>query len=156
MPDTKNQEAIQRNGVVNQCDISVEGSCPANSQHHQKNLKIVLGPDNFRKIVTESDVLVDKSLFIKEVIDSGEEAILITHPRRWGKTLNLDMLKTFFEPESKECQERKEVEDKVVQTTKLREDCRLYHNSDKHPWAAYRECYALQDMCDWYSQSVKS
>ncbi len=61
-------------------------------------------------MVTEYDVFVDKTLFIKEIIDSSEEAILITHPRRWGKTLNLNMLKTFFEPESEEC--KKSLEDK--------------------------------------------
>jgi hypothetical protein len=40
---------------------------------------------------------VDKSLFIKEIIDNSIRAIIITRPRRWGKTLNLDMLKTFLE-----------------------------------------------------------
>ena len=59
---------------------------------------------------TEYDVFVDKTLFIKEIIDSSEEAILIAYPRRWEKTLNLDMLKTFFEPVSEEC--RKPLEDK--------------------------------------------
>ncbi len=70
---------------------------------NNKPLKIAVGTDNFKKMVTEYDVFVDKTLFIKEIIDSSEEAILITRPRRWGKTLNLDMLKTFFEPESEEC-----------------------------------------------------
>lgn len=59
-------------------------------------LKLSIGSDNFRKMVSEHDVYVDKTMFIKEIIDSGEEAILLTKMRRWGKTLNLDMLKTFF------------------------------------------------------------
>lgn len=62
----------------------------------EKKLKISLGSDNFKKLVTTSDIFVDKSLFIKEVLESGEEAILITRPRRWGKSLALDMLKTFL------------------------------------------------------------
>jgi hypothetical protein len=58
--------------------------------------QILIGSDNFKKMITNSDVFVDKSIFIKEIIDSKEDAILITKPRRWGKTSNLDMLKTFF------------------------------------------------------------
>jgi hypothetical protein len=58
--------------------------------------KMALGVNTFKKLVTESEVFVDKTLFIKEIIDSAEEAILITRPRRWGKTLNLDMLRIFF------------------------------------------------------------
>lgn len=68
-----------------------------------KKFKIVTGSEVFREVIEQYDVYVDKSLFIQEVIDSSEKAILITRPRRWGKTLNLDMLKTFFEPESEKC-----------------------------------------------------
>jgi hypothetical protein len=38
----------------------------------------------------------DKSLFIKDLIDFNDEVTLITRPRRFGKTLNLDMLRYFF------------------------------------------------------------
>ena len=62
-------------------------------------LKIPLGTDNFKKLVTTSDVFIDKTLLIKEILDRGEEATLILRPRRWGKSLALDMLKTFFEIE---------------------------------------------------------
>ena len=73
---------------------------------NNKHLKIAVGSDDFRDVITGYDVFVDKTLFIKEIIDSSEKAILITHPRRWGKTLNLNMLKVFFEPESKECNKK--------------------------------------------------
>ena len=72
-------------------------------ENKNQPLKIALGTDNFKEMVTQYDVYVDKTLFIKEVLDSSEKAMLITYPRRWGKTLNLDMLKTFLEPENKEC-----------------------------------------------------
>ena len=62
-----------------------------------KKLKISLGSDNFKELVTTSDIFVDKSLFIQEALDSGEKAILITRPRRWGKSLALDMLKIFLD-----------------------------------------------------------
>jgi len=39
---------------------------------------------------------VDKSLFIKALIETGAQSILITRPRRWGKSLNFSMLRYFF------------------------------------------------------------
>ncbi|MCD8201652.1 MAG: ATP-binding protein [Clostridia bacterium] len=51
---------------------------------------------NFIKI-SKQGYYVDKSLFIKDLVDSGEEVTLITRPRRFGKSLNLDMVRTFFE-----------------------------------------------------------
>ncbi|MBP7189845.1 MAG: AAA family ATPase [Rickettsiaceae bacterium] len=55
-----------------------------------------VGSDDFEKIVTtEGAILVDKTLFIKEVLTAGDVS-LITRPRRWGKTLNMSMLQYFF------------------------------------------------------------
>jgi len=62
-----------------------------------KKLDLPKGIYNFKDIVTETDMFFDKSLFIQEILDSsGEGATIITRPRRWGKSLNLDMLKTFL------------------------------------------------------------
>ena len=47
----------------------------------------------------KSDGFVDKTLFIKEVIEDYSKAILITRPRRCGKTLNMSMLKNYLEIE---------------------------------------------------------
>ncbi len=66
-------------------------------------LKVMtLGTDNFKALRTGSMKLVDKSLFIKDIIDSWEVATLITAPRRWGKTVNLDMLRVFLENKDSE------------------------------------------------------
>ncbi len=59
--------------------------------------KLPIGIDDFKKIISENYHYVDKSLFIKEILDFGSEIALITRPRRFGKTLNLSMLKYFFE-----------------------------------------------------------
>ncbi len=59
--------------------------------------KIALGNSDFKKVIAEDYYLVDKSLFIKEAIEDGAEVILLPRPRRWGKTLNMSMLKYFFE-----------------------------------------------------------
>ncbi len=61
-----------------------------------KQLVFATGTDNFAKIIQEDREFIDKSLFIKEVVDSGDEVVLITRPRRWGKTTNMEMLKSFL------------------------------------------------------------
>lgn len=58
---------------------------------------IPIGEDDFKKIIQGNGYFVDKSLFIKEIIDDFSTVKLITRPRRFGKTLNLSMLKYFFE-----------------------------------------------------------
>ncbi len=58
--------------------------------------EICTGTDRFDKLLLESDLFVDKSLFIKEFLERGNEVSLITRPRRWGKSLNMDMLKRFL------------------------------------------------------------
>jgi len=60
-------------------------------------LRIALGNDIFLNYIAESDVYVDKTLFIKDIIDSTIQVSLITRPRRFGKTLNMTMLKAYFE-----------------------------------------------------------
>src|SRR5437868_2900020 len=62
-------------------------------------LNLPIGADQFGKIIRKKLDVVDKSLFIQEVIDDPSEVILITRPRRFGKTLNLSMLQHFFAKE---------------------------------------------------------
>ena len=59
-----------------------------------RNIKI--GTDDFAKLLLESTVFVDKSLFIKEFLEDNSDVVLITRPRRWGKSLNMDMLGRFL------------------------------------------------------------
>lgn len=56
-----------------------------------------IGVDNFEKIISHDYYYVDKTLFIKELLDLQGEVNLFTRPRRFGKTLNLSMLRYFFE-----------------------------------------------------------
>jgi len=79
------------------------------SETNSKHSKVAIDISNFKKMIAEDDVFVDKTLFIKKIIDSNQRAILITYPKGWGKTLNLDMLKTFFELESKECRHKQAI-----------------------------------------------
>jgi len=56
-----------------------------------------IGVDNFEKIIANDYYYIDKSLLIKELLDLKGEVNLFTRPRRFGKTLNLSMLRYFFE-----------------------------------------------------------
>lgn len=58
---------------------------------------IYIGSDDFCKIIDGGYYYVDKTLLIKQLLDKPSEAVLITRPRRFGKTLNMMMLKAFFE-----------------------------------------------------------
>ena len=59
--------------------------------------EIPVGTDNFAKLLSQGNVFVDKSMFIKEFLEaSSGEVVLITRPRRWGKSLNMDMLQRFL------------------------------------------------------------
>ena len=51
---------------------------------------------NFEEVVTEDIFYIDKTRFIQEWWDDEDVVTLITRPRRFGKTLNLSMLETFF------------------------------------------------------------
>ena len=57
---------------------------------------VAIGIQNFEKIRENNYFYIDKTLFIKEWWESGDEVTLITRPRRFGKTLNLSMLEQFF------------------------------------------------------------
>ncbi|WP_165379534.1 AAA family ATPase, partial [Rickettsiales endosymbiont of Peranema trichophorum] len=60
-------------------------------------MKLPVGVSDFRKIVKGNYVFTDKTLLIKEVMDDGADIILVTRPRRFGKTLNLSMLYYFLD-----------------------------------------------------------
>ena len=56
-----------------------------------------IGVDNFEKIIQNGYYYVDKTMLIKELMDLNGEVNLFTRPRRFGKTLNLSMLRYFYE-----------------------------------------------------------
>lgn len=58
--------------------------------------RLPIGDDGFERAAVNS-VLVDKTALISDVLDSGYTVTLFCRPRRFGKTLNMTMLKAFFE-----------------------------------------------------------
>lgn len=60
-------------------------------------LKLPVGIDDFKKIREAGFYYVDKTKLIEQLLQSWGEVTLFTRPRRFGKTLNMSMLKSFFE-----------------------------------------------------------
>ena len=58
--------------------------------------QISIGIQGFDKLRTEDYYYIDKSDFISEWWENGDDVTLITRPRRFGKTLNMDMVRCFF------------------------------------------------------------
>ncbi|HJD63812.1 MAG TPA: ATP-binding protein [Rickettsia endosymbiont of Sericostoma sp.] len=61
--------------------------------------RMFVGTDDFYDLLINSDIFVDKSLMIKELLEDSGKVTLITRPRRWGKSLNMDMVRRFLEIE---------------------------------------------------------
>ena len=61
------------------------------------NKKLPIGIDGFEKIRKNNFYYVDKTMLIAELLQNWGEVNLFTRPRRFGKTLNMSMLKCFFE-----------------------------------------------------------
>ena len=61
-------------------------------------LRMPIGVSDFKELTTDSDpyTFIDKSLLIRDIVDFGAKVVLLVRPRRFGKTLNLSMLKYFF------------------------------------------------------------
>ena len=58
-----------------------------------------IGYENYKEFIDDDMYYVDKTMFINDVVEKGGKVILFTRPRRYGKTLALSMLRTFFELE---------------------------------------------------------
>lgn len=64
-----------------------------------KKKKISIGVEDFKEMIDKNGYLVDKTLMIKQIMESNTKVTLFTRPRRFGKTLNQSMIRRFFEHE---------------------------------------------------------
>ena len=70
--------------------------------HMACTLKLPVGIDSFEKIRRNRFYYIDKTKLIEQLVETGGEVTLFTRPRRFGKTLNMSMLKAFFETDADE------------------------------------------------------
>jgi hypothetical protein len=61
------------------------------------DMKLPIGLSDFKEVREENYYYVDKSLFIQEIINRSSKVLLLPRPRRFGKTLNMSMLRYFLE-----------------------------------------------------------
>ena len=78
--------------------------------------KLPIGLSDFKKLIEGNYYYFDKTNFIDEIIKDGSEVKLFTRPRRFGKTLNMSMLKYFFDIKEAE-ENRKLFKDLYIEKT---------------------------------------
>lgn len=59
-------------------------------------IRLPIGIDDFKELIQKGYHFIDKSLFIKDIINDDPKVTLITRPRRFGKTINMSMLYYYF------------------------------------------------------------
>ena len=63
---------------------------------------IGIGVSDFKMLRVRDNYFIDKSLFIKDIVDNQSNVALITRPRRFGKTLNMSMLRYYLDCNKKD------------------------------------------------------
>ena len=58
---------------------------------------IAIGQSDFKALRVKDNYYIDKTMYIKDIIDNQSNVVLVTRPRRFGKTLNMSMLKYYFD-----------------------------------------------------------
>ena len=66
---------------------------------------IGIGISDFKMLRVRKNYYIDKTMYIKHIIDNQAGVILVTRPRRFGKTLNMSMLKYYFDCKAKDSKE---------------------------------------------------
>ena len=69
---------------------------------NSKKTKLPIGVSNFKDIIEKNYYYFDKTKFIENILEDGSQVKLFTRPRRFGKTLNISMLKYFFDVKNKD------------------------------------------------------
>ena len=66
---------------------------------------IGIGTSDFKKLRIKDYYYIDKTMYIKDILKNKSEIVLVTRPRRFGKTLNMSMLKYYFDCTKKDSKE---------------------------------------------------
>ena len=91
-------------------------------------LKLPIGISDFKEVIEDGYHYIDKTLFVKDVVENGSKVLLFTRPRRFGKTINMSMLNYFL------TSRKEEINPSLFNKTLINEDsefCAKYQN--KYP-----------------------
>lgn len=88
-----------------------------------------IGIEDYKEMIEEGYCYVDKTLLIRDLLEKKGKVNLFTRPRRFGKTLALTMLKTFFEAEMDE-----EGKQKIMPVIFMGKKLRRQEMNIRHIW----------------------
>jgi hypothetical protein len=119
---------------------------------HDMKKALPIGISDFKKIISEDYYFIDKSLFIKELLEYRSSVTLIPRPRRFGKTINLSMLQYFFEkPVPNPMEETKNSNRALFNNLKISQYPDVMEHQGKYPvifitfkdikQSSWRDCY---------------
>ena len=83
--------------VVTTWERKIEKSMETGDVIVKERLKLPIGVESFEEIRTDGFYYVDKTKLIEELLNQWGKVNLFTRPRRFGKSLNMSMLRNFFE-----------------------------------------------------------
>lgn len=127
--------------------------------------KVPIGIDSFNEIISDNYYFADKSLFIKDIIEDGSKVLLIPRPRRFGKSLNMSMLKYFFT--NKNAEENRE----LFNGLKIEKETEIMKLQGKYPLiyisfkdvkeSSWENCYSntkdlIQSLFDEFNYVLES
>ena len=77
--------------------IQMPADCCVGRGYKVNKIKLPMGIENFKEMRTQDFYYIDKTGFIRDFLQNFGKVNLFTRPRRFGKTLNMSMLRYFFE-----------------------------------------------------------
>lgn len=95
-----------------------------------------VGISNFADLIQKNSYYVDKTLLIREILNDSAKVTLFTRPRRFGKTLNMSMLRYFFE------------------NTATRDICSNIPTGDKTDWSELFKGLKIMDAGEKYTSQL--
>ncbi|MCP4697608.1 MAG: AAA family ATPase [Gammaproteobacteria bacterium] len=97
--------------------------------------QLPIGQSDFKKLREKGAYYVDKSLFIRKILQRPAEVILLPRPRRFGKTLNLSMLRYFFE-------KREESAARLFKGLAIEQDAEAMRHQGQYPviFLTFKDC----------------
>lgn len=98
---------------------------------------IGIGIENYKEMIEQSYYYVDKTLMIKDLLEQRVKVGLFTRPRRFGKTLMLSMIQTFFEKETGE-------DGKILDNRHYFDGMKIMEAGDEY--LRHMECYPVISM----------
>ncbi len=122
--------------------------------------KLPVGIDDFKVIIENDFYFVDKSLLIEEILVNRAAVTLMPRPRRFGKTLNMSMLRYYFDIENKDENRKLFKNLKIEKTSHIEEQGKypvIYMSFKDFRSNTWEGCYEQIEnlICDLYQKNLK-